>query len=156
MMIRRSVATLSFVGLGLIGLMLTACGDDDSEGDSAAAGSTSESSSESSSTMRSSTTTESTVPAEPADGTNLAACADRTCEVWVRTGDLIRFDAQFTANEFQAVSISGNQVSFVVFDDQPSPAQGSMGGTGSADIADVHFDLVRFEGDRAFLRFRPR
>jgi hypothetical protein len=141
--------------------VLSGCGGGDSDGSDggdAAADATSASSSvrSSSTTTRPSTTTESTAPAEPADGTNLAACADRTCEVWVRPGDVIRFEPQFIANEFQAESVSGNRFSFVVFDDQPSPLEGWIGGTGNADISDVHFDLVRLEGDRAFLRFRPR
>jgi hypothetical protein len=157
----RRLTANAVMGMSCVaGLMLPACGGDDPETPDAASRPTSETSSTSSTSSSTTTqpppTTASTVAQEPVDGTNLAACADRTCDVWVQTGDVIRFDPHFSANEFQVVTVSGEQLTFAAFDDRPSPLQGSVGGTGTVETADIRIDLIRHDGNRAFLTFRPR
>jgi hypothetical protein len=154
--------------LSVTGLMLLACGGDGQDWPGLAGGSSTTSTSTTSTwssstkspstttTTRPSTTTEATVPPEAVDGTNLAACMDRTCDVWAQTGDVVRFDAPLVTNEFHVVSVSGDQMSFMVFNDGPSPFQGTMGGTGTIESGDVHVDVVGYEANRVQLSIRPR
>lgn len=139
----------------LVGLILAACGGGDSERPEADRPASTTPSKPTSTATQPSTTESPTVP-EPEDGTDLSACLDRTCEVQVVVGDIIRFDPQFRMNEVHVLGVSNNRFEFKAFDDQPTPASGWIGGTGSADIADVHLELVHLDADGAILRFQPR
>lgn len=94
--------------------------------------------------------------ADPADGTNLRACTDRTCEVQVTAGDTIRFAAKYEINKFTVERISGNKFHFKAYDDQPTPLSGYIGGTGNIRVADLQLDLLRIDGRHAIVRLQPR
>jgi hypothetical protein len=41
-------------------------------------------------------------------------------------------------------------------DEQSAPLHGYISGTGNVEFADVTMELIRIDGKRALLRFRPR
>lgn len=92
----------------------------------------------------------------PTDGTNLRACADRTCEVLVKSGDTIRFAAKWEIRQFTVTSIANRWLSFVSLDTEPAALRGSVGGSGSVETADVHIDITPFGRKQAILKIRPR
>ena len=90
-----------------------------------------------------------------ANGRNLDACADRTCEVLVEQGDTIRFAAKYEAGTFTVVKISDGRVSFTMSNGEDPPGHGGLSGNTAVGFADVAIELVRVDGGHAILRVRP-
>jgi hypothetical protein len=134
-------------------LLATACGSD--ARDSATPPKTTTSTSPTTTTMATTTTT--TAPAPPAaplpaaDGTDLAACADGTCEVSVRTGDIV------TTPVGPLTTVVGEGYAGV----EPDPASGMSGTlagpTGWVGILNGQmFTVGAVQGDQAVLTFKPQ
>lgn len=146
--------------LPLCALLLVGCGNDSS--DDADDADTTDSPSVSESVSPSATPTPSATPStsptsagEPADGRDLGACRDRTCEVEVKAGDTIRFAPRFITDTLTIERISKDRVEYSATDDQPSPLRGWLGGTGTIQTGDIRVDFDRV-GARVIIKIRPR
>ncbi|KAB8195417.1 hypothetical protein FH608_013815 [Nonomuraea phyllanthi] len=92
----------------------------------------------------------------PADGTRLSACADARCEVWVKAGDTIRFNARGMGRAgvegVKVLSVRKKQVRY----DFGSATLTQPGPKGAANINGFSLRLVRIDGKRAVIRLgRP-
>jgi hypothetical protein len=96
-------------------------------------------------TTTTTTTTTVPVPAEPADGANLQACQDGTCEVYIKSGDLLQIEGQ----TLTVVNVSPDGVTIVL----PSGAVASVGGSGTISMGDtITVDILRNDGTAAMIR----
>ncbi len=96
-------------------------------------------------TATTTTTTAVPVPEVAADGTNLQACTDGTCEVEVKSGDMLTIRGE----QFVVVSVSPEGATFVL----PSGTVASMGGTGTISTASgTNVDVLRNDGTSVLIR----
>ena len=94
------------------------------------------------------TTTTTVPPATAADGRNLQACQDLTCEVLIRTGDGIPFGPLGTLT---VVSIGGDGITTVL----PSGTVLTFGG-GALTLNDtIVVTTLRMDADAAIIRVVP-
>ena len=85
------------------------------------------------------------VPEVAADGTNLQACTDGTCEVEVKSGDMLTIRGE----QFVVVSVSPEGATFVL----PSGTVASVGGTGTIGTASgTNVDILRNNGTTVMIR----
>ncbi|MBG0854541.1 hypothetical protein I2W78_22520 [Streptomyces spinoverrucosus] len=146
----------------VLALMVTACGGGDSDASGSAVtpptdkGKAKPSTSQSSPATPSPTPTPTPTRKEARDGRNFEACLDRTCEVEVRDGDVIRFAPKFISETFTVDRVTDEKVEFSATDDQPSPLRGWVGGTGTVETGDIHVDFDRPDDERVILKFSPR
>jgi len=141
-------------------LALSSCGGDDA-GDASASSSTT-STSESSTTTEDSTTTSSTgsttttapVPVEPADGGDVGACADGSCEVEVTVPIELSFDPALNVG---TVTLSADDPEYlgirVVNPGTVASVSARVGG--SATMGLVSLRIVSLEEQTARLIFAP-
>jgi hypothetical protein len=96
-------------------------------------------------TATTTTTTTVPVPEVAADGTNLQACTDGTCEVEVKSGDMLTIRGE----QFVVVSVSPEGATFVL----PSGTVASVGGTGTIGTASgTNVDILRNNGTTVMIR----
>lgn len=95
-------------------------------------------------------------PRAAADGTNFKACADRTCEVLVKTGDTIRFAPKWEADRLTVTLIKGETFNFRSEDNEPADLTGYLIGNGEVNTADIHFEVTPLTRNRAILKISPR
>lgn len=96
-------------------------------------------------TATTTTTTTVPVPEVAADGTNLQACTDGTCEVEVKSGDMLTIRGE----QFVVVSVSQEGATFVL----PSGTVASVGGTGTIGTASgTNVDILRNNGTTVMIR----
>ena len=137
--------------------LLVACGTTPGTTTAASSSSVATTSVSSSTTSIPTTTTTVTateVPGPPpaaADGTNLAACADGTCEVLVKTGDVL----PAPIGPLTAV-VGGGQAGV-----QPDPSIGMTGTLAGPPgwvgiLNDQMFTVGAVQGDQAVLKLNPR
>ncbi|GIJ47771.1 hypothetical protein Val02_46570 [Virgisporangium aliadipatigenens] len=107
---------------------------------------------------RSSSPSPSPSPARPtdapaADGSDLSACFDGTCEVEVKTGDVIRFGERIRAtppvDRIQIVSVAPGNTGFLL------PGGTIAYGTNITVNDALHIEVIRADGRRAVIRFSP-
>jgi hypothetical protein len=87
-----------------------------------------------------------------ADGRDLDACRDGTCEVVVKAGDELRFAKKFDTDSLMVLSAGDT---FAV----TNPRTGftsSIGGGGMIQTGGVRIDIGESEGTRTALRISPR
>jgi hypothetical protein len=106
------------VATALLLLPLTGCGSDDPT----AAPTTTTSTTTPATTTTTTTTTTAPVPEVAADGSNLQACEDGTCEVEIKTGDVLSIRGE----QFQVASAGPDGVTFGL----PGGGGASLGGPG--------------------------
>jgi hypothetical protein len=98
-----------------------------------------------SATTTTTTTTTLPVPDVAADGTNLQACADGTCEVEVASGDVLTIRGE----RLTVASVSPEGATFVL----PSGTVASVGGTGTIGTASgTNVDILRDNGTTVLIR----
>jgi hypothetical protein len=132
-----------------VGLLLTGCGGPES-GDSSAA-----KPSAAPSPLSSPSPPVSSAPAlpEPADGTDLTACADGRCEVAVRAGDTIAFTGDEAAlKSFTVVRVAGNALTHKAAGPPGYTFSGSMSASGTSVVNGLKVKIVAVDGDRAVIR----
>ncbi|MBB4908191.1 hypothetical protein [Actinophytocola algeriensis] len=97
------------------------------------------------STTTTTTTTTVPVPEVAADGTNLQACTDGTCEVDVKSGDVLTIRGE----QLTVASVSPEGATFVL----PSGTVASVGGTGTIGTASgTNVDILRNNGTTVLIR----
>jgi hypothetical protein len=90
---------------------------------------------------------------EPADGTDLAACADGRCEVAVRAGDTIAFTGDEVAlKSFTVVRVAGNALTHKAAGPPGYTFSGSMSASGTSVVNGLKVKIVAVDGDRAVIR----
>ncbi|MEV3936815.1 hypothetical protein AB0K52_12665 [Glycomyces sp. NPDC049804] len=97
-------------------------------------------------------------PLEAADGTDLDACFDGTCEVVVEAGTGIGFDDKFDVGTVQVTAITDDGVTLVLRDGMSSTSFGVGGGgaSGGADGTELlGYTLMSVSGDTAIIAFYP-
>jgi len=125
----------------LLLLPLAGCGSDDQQ----AATPTRSTAPTITTTTTTTTTTTVPVPAVAADGTNLQACADGTCEVEVKSGDVLTIRGE----QFTVVSVGPEGATFVL----PSGTVASVGGTGQIGTAGgTTVDILRNNSTTVMIR----
>jgi hypothetical protein len=143
-------------------LALSSCGGDG--GDGAASGSSSTTStSESSTTTEDSTTTSSTssttttapVPPEPADGQDIGACADASCDVEVSLPIDLPLDPTLDVGTVTLSAADTQYLGIQVVTPDGTTASISSGVGGSATLGPVHLRVVALEGQTARLILAP-
>ncbi|WP_188187207.1 hypothetical protein [Nonomuraea sp. SYSU D8015] len=145
-----------------VALLLTSCGDATPATTAAPAARASASPSASSatpaetpsSTPSATPPSGSPAPRKPKDGRRLAACSDARCEVEVKAGDVIRFDARaFRKAGFADLAVKSVRKNQVVFDlASGAYAYTHPGPAGSANLNGISLTLVRIDGKRAVIR----
>lgn len=96
-------------------------------------------------TTTTTTTTTAPVPEVAADGTNLAACEDGTCEVEIKSGDMLTIRGE----QFTVVSVSPEGMTMVL----PSGTVASLGGTGTISTASgTQIEVLRNKGATVLIR----
>jgi hypothetical protein len=140
------------------GLLLTGCGgpgsDDDSSATSAATTPPARASTGTTSSAAPSPSA-STNPAlpEPADGTDLTACADGRCEVRVRAGDTITFIGDnVDLKSLTVVRIADNALTHSAAGPPGYTFSGSMSASGTSVVNGLRVKIVAVDGDRAVIR----
>lgn len=141
-------------------LALAACGGDDDEDASASSSTTSPS--ESSTTTEDSSTTSSTatttttapVPAEPADGGDVGACADGSCEVEVTLPIELSFDPALSVGTVTLSAADPEYLGIQVVNPGAVASVSARVG-GSATMGLVSLQIVSLEGQTARLTFAP-
>lgn len=88
---------------------------------------------------------------EAADGTDLDSCADSRCEVQVKPGDTVTFDAGVNLRDFTVVDIGDNALSHKA-SGNGTRFGGSMTAPGTSTVNGVKVKIVAVEGDRAVIR----
>ena len=92
-----------------------------------------------------------------ADGGDLSACRDATCEVVVRESADIPLDGRFGCESFHVTVKAPDTVSFVVLRPEYGNLTGYIRGTGYLSLANgVTMTVVRVDGSDAELRFEPK
>jgi len=135
-------------------LALSSCGGDDD--DASASSSTTSTSESTSSTEDSSTTTTTTapVPVAPADGGDVGACVDGTCDVEVTLPIDLSFDP---ALQVGAATLSAEDAEYlriqIVGPGTTASVSAPVGG--SATMGLVRLQIVSLEGQTAHLTFAP-
>ncbi len=104
------------------------------------------------------TTTEESVPAAPEnaeDGTDYAACADGTCEVFVTGVVSIPLGPEFGFTEFRVTRTPGNTN---VFGGDPvnGNLHADLGGTGELNANGITMEVTSSDDAGAILAFSPR
>lgn len=89
-------------------------------------------------------------PTAAADGSDVAACFDGTCEVEVTESTTIAFDEQFGISELVVESITADSVTIT---DPFGWMQTGVGGTGT--INGISFEILAIDGQSAIFRFFP-
>jgi hypothetical protein len=144
-------------------LALTGCGSEPAGEDPASATTEPPATTESSSPVEEPSPTEEPgptddTPLEAADGTDLDACFDGTCEVVVEAGTGIEFDDKFDVGTVQVTAITDTGVSLVLRDGMSSTSFGVGGGgaSGGADGTELlAYTLMSVSGDTAIIAFYP-
>ncbi|WP_197523236.1 hypothetical protein [Actinokineospora pegani] len=98
-------------------------------------------------TTTTTTTTATTVPVPEvaADGTNLQACEDGTCEVEIKSGDVLSIRGE----RFEVVSVDAQDTTFVL----PSGTTASVGGIGNISTGSgTNVVILRKNGTTAMIR----
>jgi hypothetical protein len=90
----------------------------------------------------------------PADGADLTACLDGTCEVEIRVGDVVRFGAPVRTDPpitaLLVVRVDPRSVMFAL------PSGSMIGGFGTLTInGGLVVEMVFADGTRAVVRFSP-
>ena len=128
-----------------VGLPLTGCGGPGSEDHSSATPAP----------PSASAPPASTAPAlpEPADGTDLKACADGRCEVEVRAGDTIAFAGDdVPLKSFTVVRVAGNALTHKAAGPPGYTFSGSMSASDTSVVNGLEVKIVAVDGDRAVIR----
>ncbi|TDC41375.1 hypothetical protein E1281_37440 [Actinomadura sp. KC345] len=90
-------------------------------------------------------------PGTAADGRDLDACRDGTCEVVVKEGDTLRFNDKVGNDPLSIVSAGST---FTVTD--PSGFTASIGGGGTVTTGGVRIEVGDSEGNRTAIRISPQ
>jgi hypothetical protein len=135
-------------------LLLAGCGDDKPDTTvSRASASATPATGTPSTTPQPARSSASPAARKPADGTHLAACSDARCEVEVKAGDVIHFNAGATRKagfgDLTVKSVRENKVVYAMAGHatftQPGPNR-------SANVNGISLTLVRADGKRAVIR----
>ena len=89
---------------------------------------------------------------DAADGRNLDACRDGTCEVVVKRGDELRFDKKFDTGPLLVLS-AGERFSVT---NTTTGFTSSISGGGNIQTGGIRIDLGESKGDRTALTISPR
>ncbi|WP_406301164.1 S8 family peptidase [Streptomyces sp. NBC_00885] len=90
---------------------------------------------------------------QAADGTDLSACFDNTCEVEVTGGDTIKLDGTAGVDEFTVDSVADNTLTFTASSGNGTQqSSGSQTSPGRSTIDDLVVDLISIDGDRATIQ----
>jgi hypothetical protein len=143
-------------------LALSSCGGGDGDG-GASGGSSTTSTSESSTTTEASTTTSATssttttapVPPEPADGQDLAACADASCDVEVTLPVDLPLDPTLNVGTVTLSASDPQYLGIQVVTPSGMTATIGTGVGGSATLGPVLLRVVTLEGQTARLILAP-
>jgi hypothetical protein len=143
-------------------LALSSCGGDDGDGAASESSSTT-SMSESSTTTEDSTTTSATssttttapVPPEPADGHDVSACADASCDVEVTLPIDLPLDPTLNVGTVTLSAADAQYLGIQVVTPDGTTATIGTGVGGSATLGPVHLRVVALEGQTARLILAP-
>ncbi|MFI0444103.1 hypothetical protein [Actinomadura sp. 6N118] len=143
-------------------LLLAACGGENEPGTTAPRASTSAPSTPPSTTTTSTTPPSTTLNPSPAalkaaNGTDLKACSDARCEVEVKAGDVIRFNATGKTKagfgDVKVKSVSRKEVVYDLASGASTFTQPTRKTPDSSNINGMSLTVVRVQDERAVLRF---
>ncbi|MCC3764837.1 hypothetical protein K3N28_17405 [Glycomyces sp. TRM65418] len=99
-------------------------------------------------------------PDDAADGSDVEACVDGTCEVAVAPGTSLTFDAKFGIDSIEVVEIADDTVTLHLSLGMTSMTTLGVGGSGSAGGGEgtesLGYTLTSVDGDSAIIAFYPR
>lgn len=91
-----------------------------------------------------------------ADGIDVAACADGTCEIVVQATVDVPLDRRFGFVTFRVTFVPPNTVEFFGGDPERGNLRGSIGGSGELQANGIVVAVRTVRGEGAVLRFSPR
>ncbi|OON73876.1 hypothetical protein [Streptomyces tsukubensis] len=153
-MLTPSRHTTPVVLASAVALLLAGCGSDGSDNSNSGApqkshGPTRSATPPSKAPTSSPPPAKTSSPPKAVDGTNLAACGDGTCEVEVKTGDVISVKSSSGAKEFMITGLSedGPTVAVGPFD---NPMTTTV--NGGVEINGVSLEITPLNGKRAIAK----